>query len=104
MQYLLDFLQTNPINKTKIYPFLKCNQKEALILRHLCAEILKGNDENICLDIINALFIPQNEVAVLDYLPLFKNLLELGWINQQSFLKTSTKKLFCWNCLIQLLV
>ena len=72
MQYLLDFLQTNPINKTKIYPFLKCNHEESLILRHLCAELLKGNDENLCLDIINALFIPQDEAAILGYLPHLK--------------------------------
>ncbi|WP_300796833.1 ATP-binding protein [Helicobacter sp. UBA3407] len=92
MQYLLDFLQTNPINKTKIYPFLKCNYEEALILRHLCTEILKGNDENVCLDIINTLFIPQDEVAILKQLPYFKNLLELGWINQQSFLKNLSQE------------
>ena len=54
MQYLVDFLQ-NPINKTKVYPFLKCSQDEALILRYLSEELLKGNDEVSCIDIIHAL-------------------------------------------------
>ena len=67
MQYLLDFLQTNPINKTKIYPFLRCTKEEALILRYFCQEILKGNDEIICLDIINSLFAPNNDEKLTSY-------------------------------------
>ena len=74
MQYLVDFLQ-NPINKTKVYPFLKCSQDEALILRYLSEELLKGNDEVSCIDMIHALFAPQDSIVILHYLPLVKNLL-----------------------------
>ncbi|MCI7046887.1 ATP-binding protein [Helicobacter sp.] len=87
MQYLLDFLQTTPITKTKIYPFLRCSEEEALILRYYCKEILKGNEEILCLDTINALFIPNSDEAILKFLPLFKNLLDLGWLSQNLFLK-----------------
>ncbi|MCI7764814.1 MAG: ATP-binding protein [Helicobacter sp.] len=87
MQYLLDFLQTTPITKTKIYPFLRCSEEEALILRYYCKEILKGNEEILCLDTINALFVPNSDEAILKFLPLFKNLLDLGWLSQNLFLK-----------------
>ena len=93
MQYLLDFLQTNPINKTKIYPFLRCTKEEALILRYFCQEILKGNDEIICLDIINSLFAPNNDEEILKFLPLFKNLLDLGWLTQNIFLKNLSNEI-----------
>lgn len=92
MQHLIDFLQTNPIHKTKIYPFLKCNKDEALILRHLCLEFLKGNHEVVCLDVINALFVPKDEVGVIEYLPYFKNLLDLGWIVQHIFLRNFSQE------------
>lgn len=88
MQYFIDFLQKNPINKTKIYPFLRCNQNEALMLRYFCTELLKGNDELSSLEMINALFMPKNEEEILKYLPCFKNLLELGWILEHNFLKS----------------
>ena len=93
MQYLLNFLQTNPINKTKIYPFLRCTKEEALILRYFCQEILKGNDEIICLDIINSLFAPNNDEEILKFLPLFKNLLDLGWLTQNIFLKNLSNEI-----------
>lgn len=86
MKYLLNFTQKNPINKSILFPYLRCNAQEAEILRYLCLELLKGNDEILCLDIINALFDPK-EYEVLEYLPYFKNLLELGWIAQNNFLR-----------------
>lgn len=92
VRYLIDFLQTSNIYKAKIYPFLKCNQEEALILRHLCGEFLKGNHEIVCLEIIHALFVPKHEIEVVEYLPFFKNLLEAGWITQHTFLKTLPEK------------
>ncbi|MBX7491365.1 ATP-binding protein [Helicobacter turcicus] len=92
MQYLIDFLQVGNINKAKIYPFLKCSKEEALILRYLCREFLKGEHEIACLDVINALFSPKNEVEILQYLPYFKNLLDTGWIAQHIFLKTISQE------------
>ena len=86
MKYLLDFTQKNPINKSFLFPYLRCNTKEAEILRYLCLELLKGNDEILCLDILNALFDPK-DYEILEYLPYFKNLLELGWIAQNNFLR-----------------
>ncbi len=92
MQYLIEFLQKNPINKTKIYPFLKCNQEEARILRYFCAELLKRNEGLVCLDVINTLFVPKEEKGILESLRFFKHLLELGWIAPYNFLKNFSQE------------
>ncbi|TLD83509.1 ATP-binding protein [Helicobacter sp. MIT 11-5569] len=91
MQYLIDFLQINNIDKAKIYPFLKCSKDEALILHHLCTEFLKGN-QITCLEAINAVFTPKNEIEALKYLPCFKNLLDAGWIVQHVFSKNLSQE------------
>lgn len=91
MKYLLDFLQKENVQKTILYPYLKCNKEECEILRFLCREFLKGNDEVVCLDAIQAVFAVKDE-EVLHYLAYFKNLLSLGWIVQNSFLKNGSSE------------
>ena len=87
MKPLLNFMQTDPITKSTLFPYLKCSKEEVEILRYMCGEVLKGNDEILCIDMINFLFAPK-EYEILKYLPYFKNLLELGWITQNNFLKS----------------
>ncbi|MCH5322723.1 MAG: ATP-binding protein [Helicobacter sp.] len=86
MKYLLDFIQANPMNKTTLFPYLRCSLQEAEILRFLCLELIKGNDEMMGVEIINAIFSPK-DYEIIQYLPSFKNLLELGWICQNNFLR-----------------
>ncbi len=84
MQYLIDFLETKDIQKTKIYDQLKCTKEEAEILRHITSKHIKGNEENSVFLILDELF----TIDGYDYikkLPLIKNLLDLGWIVQSSF-------------------
>ncbi|CAM2773005.1 AAA family ATPase [Helicobacter burdigaliensis] len=92
MKYLIDFLQKDNIYKTMLYPYLKCSKEECEILRFLCKEFLKGNDEVICLDIICAVF-GVKDSEVLKYLIHFKKLLSLGWIVENSFLKNSNSEI-----------
>jgi len=84
LQYLIDFLETKDIQKTKIYDQLKCTKEEAEILRHITSKHIKGNEENSVFLILDELF----TIDGYDYikkLPLIKNLLDLGWIVQSSF-------------------
>jgi len=84
LQYLIDFLETKDIQKTKIYDQLKCTKEEAEILRHITSKHIKGNEENSVFLILDELF----TIDGYDYikkLPLVKNLLDLGWIVQSSF-------------------
>lgn len=84
MQYLIDFLENKNIEKTKIFSQLKCNQEEALILRHLVERHVKGDAESMVFQVLTELF-PSQNYEYITHLPLVKNLLDLGWIAQSNF-------------------
>ncbi len=84
MQYLIDFLETKDIQKTKIFEQLKCTPEEAEILRHITGRHIKGNEENSVFLILDELFSTEG-YEYIEKLPLMKNLLDLGWIVQSSF-------------------
>ncbi len=84
MQYLIDFLETKDIEKTKIFDQLKCSAQEAEILRHITAKHIKGSEENSVFLILDELFSIEG-YEYIEKLPLVKNLLDLGWIVQSSF-------------------
>ncbi len=87
MQYLIDFLENKHIEKTKIFSQLKCNEEEALILRHLVEKHIKGEAESMVFQILTELF-PSKNYDYVRHLPLVKNLLDLGWIAQNNFTQT----------------
>ena len=84
MQYLIDFLENTDIEKSKIFSQLKCNKEEALILRHLVERHIKGDAESIVFQLLTELF-PSENYDYITHLSLVKNLLDLGWITQNSF-------------------
>ncbi len=84
MRYLIDFLETKDIKKTKIYNQLKCSEQEAEILRYITTKHIKGNEEISVFLILDELFSTQG-YEYIQKLPLIKNLLDLGWISQSSF-------------------
>ncbi len=84
MQYLIDFLENQNIENTKIYSQLKCNQEEALILKHLVQRHIKGDAESLVYQVLTELF-PSENYDYIKQLPLVKNLLDLGWIAQSNF-------------------
>ena len=83
MEYIIDFIETKEISKTKIFNQLKCREDEALILKYLTKEYISGNSDSSVIDILSDVF--TNEAYVyLKRLPLVKNLMELGWVMQNS--------------------
>ena len=84
MQYLIDFLEHQNIEETKIFSQLKCTKEEAFILRHLVARHVKGDAESMVYQVLTELFSHDN-YAYIRHLPLVKNLLDLGWIAQNAF-------------------
>ena len=84
MKTLVDFLETQKIESTTIFPHLKCNSTEAETLRYLAKKFMQGEDDILVLDLLNDLYSSEN-YEHLDYLKELKNLLELGWLHQQSF-------------------
>ncbi len=86
MHYLIDFLERDDIKKTEIYEQLKCTEEEATILRFFTKLHVKGTEENSVYLALTELY-SEKDYKYIEKLPLVKNLLDLGWIAQSSFLQ-----------------
>ena len=84
MKTLVNFISTKAVEKTIIFEHLKCSKTEALVLQYLAKKYLTGEDDVLILDILQELY-PSEKYEYLDYLSEIKELLELGWLHQQSF-------------------
>ena len=84
MKNLVNFLQKKDVTKTEIYVHLKCSETEALMLQFLAKQYMQGQDDVLVLDLLQELYSSEN-FKHLAHLSELKNLLELGWIHQQSF-------------------
>jgi len=81
---LVNFLNEKKITNSEVFAQLKCNENEAKILQYLASKYVQGNDDVLVLDILQDLF-KSEKYEHLAHLAEIKNLLELGWLNQQSF-------------------
>jgi len=84
MASLVNFLSEKTIEKTIIFEHLKCNTIEANMLQYLSKKYMEGQDDILVLDILQELYSVE-KYEFLQYLEQIKNLLELGWLHQQSF-------------------
>ncbi|MCH9812384.1 MAG: ATP-binding protein [Epsilonproteobacteria bacterium] len=84
MHYLINFLESDNIEKSEIYPQLKCTKEEAELLRYLVIRHVKGNEENSVFMILTELY-KEEQYEYITKLPLIKTLLDAGWIAQSSF-------------------
>ena len=84
MNTLVNFLKTKEIEKSDIFIHLKCNKDEAKMLQHIAVKYMKGQDDMLVLELLQDLYKSEN-YEHLQHLKEVKNLLELGWLHQQSF-------------------
>ena len=84
MKTLVNFLQTKEIEKSEIFIHLKCSNTEALMLQLLSKKYMRGQDDILVLDLLQEMY-ESDEYEYLEHLKEIKNLLELGWLHQQSF-------------------
>jgi len=84
LKVLVDFLQAKDVAKTQIFSHLKCSDAEALMLQYLAQKYMQGQDDVLVLDLLQDLY-TEKGYKYLAYLREVKNLLELGWLHQQSF-------------------
>ncbi|WP_457744517.1 ATP-binding protein [Sulfurimonas sp.] len=84
MKTLVNFLNEKEIEKSEIFIHLKCNRDEAKILRYIASKYMKGRDDVLVLDLLQDMYKSEN-YEHLAHLKEVKNLLELGWMHQQSF-------------------
>ena len=84
MKNLINFLSQKDVTKAAIYVHLKCSKSEAEILQYLSKMYMQGQDEIVVLEMLQELYESEN-YKHLRHLEEMKNLLELGWLHQQSF-------------------
>ncbi len=84
MKTLVNFLNTKEIEKSEIFIHLKCSINEAKVLHYIANKYVKGQDDVLVLDLLQDLYQSEN-YEHLQHLKELKNLLELGWLHQQSF-------------------
>ncbi len=84
MKTLVNFLSEKEIEKSDIFIHLKCGATEAKMLQYLAKKYMQGQDDVLVLELLQDLYKTEN-YQHLDYLKELKNLLELGWLHQQSF-------------------
>ncbi len=84
MKNLVNFLSQEDVTKNEIFIHLKCSKTEAEMLQFLAQQYMKGEDDFLVLSLLQELY-SVHDYEHLEYLGELKNLLELGWIHQQSF-------------------
>ncbi|MDH4944524.1 ATP-binding protein [Sulfurimonas sp. C5] len=84
MKTLADFLNTKDVEKSGIFIHLKCSVDEAKMLRYVLKKYVEGQDDVLVFQLLQDLYTHTN-FEYLDNLRGVKNLLELGWLHQQSF-------------------
>jgi len=84
LKTLVNFLQTKKVESTEIFIHLKCNVEEATMLRYIAQKYVDGQDDVLVSELLRALY-TNDEYKHLEHLGEIKNLLELGWLHQQSF-------------------
>lgn len=94
MKHYLDFIHATTIKKAKIFSFLKCNENEAKILQFMAKALLEGEIDFVVHNLLYKSLIETQEDSkikasekTLSFLPHIRNLIELGWISQSSFLQ-----------------
>ncbi|MDY0117408.1 MAG: AAA family ATPase, partial [Sulfurimonadaceae bacterium] len=84
LEILVDFLETKEVADTQIFPHLKCSINEAKILQILAQRYMQGQEDIEVLELLQEIYGVKN-YNYLEHLQDIKILLELGWLNQQSF-------------------
>ncbi len=84
MKYLIDFIESEDVRKSRIFKHLKCNKGEAELVRFICRGYVKGMEEISVLEMLRSHF-SDKSYAYIKKLSLVKKLLDLGWITQISF-------------------
>ena len=84
MKTLVKFLDIKDVSKSPIFKQLECSNTEAKMLQYLTLKYMQGQEDFLVLDLLQELF-PSDKYEYLEHLSELKNLLELGWLHQQSF-------------------
>ena len=84
LTHLVEFIERETAEASAIFPHLKCSSDEARILQTMARRYIGGQEDSGVLELLQELF-GEEKYRYLERLEHIKNLLELGWIAQQSF-------------------
>ncbi|MCF6201057.1 MAG: ATP-binding protein, partial [Hydrogenimonas sp.] len=84
MKYLLQFINEKNPQDTFIFEQLKCSPQEALILQAVTRRYVEGSEDSSVVDLLNEIFADE-AYGYVNHLEKIRNLLELGWLVQNSF-------------------
>ena len=84
MEYLIDFLESKDIEKTKIFTQLKCEVEDAKILQLMARRYIGGQDDVVVVEMLQELY-GVEKYSYINHLGRVKGLLELGWLLHHSF-------------------
>jgi len=87
LNHFIDFIDAKKVEKSVIYPHLKCSADEAKLLQALCRRYAAGRDEVSVLEVLQEQF-GEGHAAYIPRLPLVKNLIDMGWVMPVSFMNT----------------
>lgn len=92
MKNVINFIESNDVEKLDIYSHLKCGVEEVKILQYLTKQYILASDNMLVIDILSEFYdLKINEHLHKVY--LLKNLLELGWVVQSGFSGTKISEL-----------
>jgi len=100
LDYIIDFLE-NPIEKTKIYPHLKCSKDEAELLKYMLKSYIAGVEDNYVYQILND-FYKLEELDALKKITIIQELINKGWLVVSNLRNTNLTILELFNSTISL--
>lgn len=91
MKHYLEFISCKDLQKNELFLMLKCDENEGKILQYMANAITLQGENDFVVHTLLAQVFPYKGRNVkgqyLAYLPHIRNLIELGWVNQNTFLQ-----------------
>ena len=90
MEYVIDFVKNDEVEKTKIFKDLNCTVEQAQILQYLTLKYIGGNEDVIVLDMLQAMY--DKDYEYLTKIEVVKSLIDLGWLVKANFLQVKAEE------------
>ena len=92
MKNTIDFIKSDTLEQLDIFVQLKCHKDEAQLLQALTKQYVSGATSIMVVDLLGD-FYNVGEFLHLEKIFLIKNLLELGWVVQNSMMPTKVSEM-----------
>ncbi len=90
MEYVIDFVKHDEVDKSKIFKDLNCTVEQAQILQYLTLKYISGNEDVVVLDMLQAMY--DKEYEYLKKIEVVKSLIDLGWLVKANFLQVKAEE------------